>query len=102
MITRGRIKKQGEESMDTLPIISNAVVTVFSIGLLIISLASYLKYKGVKLLLISIVFLTYSIKGVLMSIHLFINKTLFTDGLLASSIFDLVTLLLFYIATLTR
>ena len=81
-------------------IIISACVTIFSLGLLIISLASYLKYKNLKLLFVSLVFLLFLIKGILLSINVFFEEL---AGLnLYFIIFDLVILIFLFIATLKR
>ena len=50
--------------MEIHEIIISAFVTIFSADLLIVSLASYKKYKNLKLLFVSVVFLVFLIKEV--------------------------------------
>jgi len=89
--------------MDMGSIIISACITIFSLGLLMISLASYRKYKNLKLLVISFVFLIFLIKGILLSLGLFYNeiKMVTTDSL-SVGFFDLLILVLLFIATLKR
>ena len=48
----------------------SAFVTIFSLGLLLISIISYWRHKNVKLIFVSVVFLLFLIKGILLSIGL--------------------------------
>jgi len=91
--------------MEIHEIIISSSVTIFSLGLLLVSLLSYKKFKNPKLLFISIVFIILLIKGVLFSINLFYPEILFIDTLLFSiysGLFDLTILILLFIATLKR
>jgi len=88
--------------MDIESIVIFAFITVFSLGLLIVSLLSYRKYKNTKLLFVSAVFLVFLIKGVLFSLGLFYSQI---ADILSSSyagLFDLIILVLLFIATLKR
>lgn len=88
--------------MEIQDIIISAFITIFSVGLLAVSLASYKKYKNLKLLFVSLVFLVFLIKGVLLSLGLF-NEDIAT--ILTSTyagLFDLAILILLFIATLKR
>ena len=85
-----------------LNVIFSGIVTVFSLGLLAVSLFSFWKYKNIKLLVISIVFIIFFIKGILLSLGLF-----YTDmGLPTASpsfvLFDVIVLVLLFSATLKR
>ena len=88
--------------MGTESIFINACITIFSLGLLIVSLMSYRKYKNAKLLFVSIVFLVFFVKGIVFSLSLFIKQ--FVD--IASNpyigLFDLAILILLFMATLKR
>ena len=88
--------------MEIQDIIISAFVTIFSVGLLAISLASYRKYKNLKLLFVSLVFLIFLIKGVLLSISLFTEEFVIINTMPYSGLFDLVILILLFIATLKR
>jgi hypothetical protein len=89
--------------MEIGSIIINACITIFSLGLLIVSLLSYWKYKNVKLVFVSLVFLVLFIKGILLSIGIFYNdeiSQIFTSPYIG--MFDLIILILLFIATLKR
>ncbi len=88
--------------MEIQDIIISAFVTIFSVGLLAVSLASYKKYKNLKLLFVSLVFLIFLIKGILLSIGLFYDEILIVHSMPYSGLFDLIILLLLFIATLKR
>jgi hypothetical protein len=80
----------------------NACITIFSFGLFTVSILSYHKYKNTKLLFVSLVFLFFLIKGVVLSLGLFIEQL---AGFLSNpyiGIFDLAILILLFIATLKR
>jgi len=82
-------------------IILAAFVTIFSIGLLIVSFSSYRKYKNTKLLFVSLVFVMFFIKGILMSASVF-GYSIPWDWILISSIIDVLILGFLFIATLKR
>ena len=88
--------------MEIETIIISAFVTIFSLGLLTISITSYRKYKNQKLLFVSIVFLVFLLKGILLSLGLYQEDI---AALLTSSyagIFDLIILILLFMVTLKR
>jgi hypothetical protein len=88
--------------MDSITIIIDAGITIFALGLFLISLMSYRKYKNGKLLIISSVFFIFLIKGLLLSFSLFFSEfsEIFSSPLYG--LFDLVILFLLFIATLKR
>lgn len=77
-------------------------LTVFSIGLFIISFLSFLKSHNKKLLLVTGVFFLFIIKGLLLSISLFIEIPTEIISIQILSIFDLMVLLLLFMATLKK
>lgn len=83
-------------------IVLSACVTIFSLGLLVISLESYQKYKNFKLFFVSCVFFVFLVKGLLMSLGLFYEDLTTIQSSLSSGIFDLIILILLFIATLKR
>jgi len=88
--------------MEIQDIIINSFVTMFSIGLLIISLASYKIYKNTKLLFIAVVFIFFSIKAIIISLGLFYGELY---PIISSSyfrLFDLIILVILFIAVLKR
>jgi len=88
--------------MEIYEIIISAFITIFSIGLLTVSLASYKKYKNLKLLFVSLVFLVLLIKGILLSLGLFIDEIMIINSMPYLGLFDLIILVLLFIATLKR
>ena len=88
--------------MEIESIIINACITIFSLGLLIVSLLSYRKYKNAKLLFVSIVFFVFFVKGIVFSLSLFTVQL----GDIASNpyigLFDFAILVLLFMATLKR
>ena len=79
-----------------------AFITVFSLGLFIVSITSYRRYKKIKLLLITCVFLVFLIKGLLLSVSLFYEDITSVLPIVRSGLFDLIILVLLFIATLRR
>ena len=88
--------------MEIQDIIISAFVTIFSLGLLVVSLASYRKYKNLKLLFVSIVFLVLLLKGILFSIGLFVDDFVILNTPTYVGLFDLIVLILLFVATLKR
>jgi hypothetical protein len=87
--------------MDIIFVIISACITIFSIGLLTISLTSYRKYHTGKLLVISLVFIVFLLQGLLLSLSLFFPKIV-SVPLVFFSFLDLIVLVLLFIATLKR
>lgn len=91
--------------MEIETIAINASITIFSLGLLIISLISYKKYKNQKLIFITLILIVLLVKGILLSITLFnqeissINQILYGPYI---GFFDLIILILLFLATLKR
>lgn len=88
--------------MDTVNIIIAACVTIFSLGLLVISLLSYNKTKNIKLIFVSMVFLILLIRGFLFSLSLFNNQFESFVQITYVGLLDLAILLLLFTATLKR
>ena len=89
-------------NMELQLVIISAFITIFSLGLFIISLTSYRKYKNQKLLFVCLVFLVFLLKGILLSIQLFTNEFPLLNDSTSSGLFDLMILILLFIATLKR
>ncbi len=88
--------------MQTVSLFIYAFTTIFSLGLLIVSIASFRKYKNTKLLFVSFVFLVLFIKSILFSFSLLyegFNLNHFSPYL---GLFDFIILILLFIATLKR
>jgi len=88
--------------MEIESIIIDASITIFALGLFIVSLLSYRKYKNGKLLFVSLVFFIFLAKGMLLSLSLFYSQ--FADIISNPyvGLFDLVILILLFLATLKR
>jgi len=88
--------------MEPESIIIYACVTIFALGLLVISLLSYIKSKNAKLIFVSLIFLVFFIKGIMLSLSLFYEQvpSMFSSPYVG--LFDLVILVLLFIATLKR
>lgn len=88
--------------MEIVSIIIDASITIFALGLFIVSLLSYRKYQNGKLLFVSLVFLIFLVKGILLSLSLFYSQ--FADIISNPyvGLFDLIVLVLLFIATLKR
>jgi len=77
-----------------------AWMTVFSVTLFIISLLSYIRTRNGRILLVSLAFLMFSVKGVALSIGLYRPAMLHVTTDLPSLLFDVLILLILYFATL--
>jgi len=90
--------------MSAITIAISAFITIFSCGLFLVSLLSYRRHRSNKLLLISIVFLLFLIKGLILSIGLFYEQEIFAilSSLIFIGVFDFFVLLLLFLATLRR
>jgi hypothetical protein len=89
--------------MDDIALIGlNASITVFALGMLIISLLSYRRYKNWQLLFVSGAFFLFFIKGLLQSLSLFYTEMSMLYDRLSLGVFDLVILILLFMATLKR
>ncbi|MEM0493617.1 MAG: hypothetical protein QXS02_06675 [Candidatus Thermoplasmatota archaeon] len=89
--------------MDAGLLVISAFITTFSIGLFVLSLKSYKNYHNVKLLLVSLVFLVFLVKGILLSLYLFSPRLIGSSSdIIQTGLFDVIILLLLFIATLKR
>lgn len=66
-------------------IVLSAGITIFSLGLLLVSLASYKKYKNMKLLFISLMFIVFLTKRIVLSFRLFFSKRSVLDVFFSGS-----------------
>jgi hypothetical protein len=83
-------------------IIIYAFITIFSFGLFSVSALSYNKSKNKKLLFISTVFLLFIIKGIILSLSLFLPELNMYITIPILAVFDLLVLFLLFIATLKK
>ena len=87
-------------------VIESAIIygflTIFSFGLWIISILSYWKSKNKKILFVSIVFLLFLFKGVLLSLSVFLIDLQEFLSITFLAIFDLLVLFLLFVAVLKK
>jgi hypothetical protein len=88
--------------MEIHGIIISPFLIVFSLGMLVTSIASYLRSKNIKLIFVSLVFLIFLIKGIVMAFALFFQELTVMTSISYFGILDLVVLILLFIATLKR
>jgi hypothetical protein len=91
--------------MEITDIVLSAGITIFSLGLLVVSLISYRKYQNKKLMFTTIAFLMFFIKGIVSSAVVFNVIVIPTQWLwlgFSGGLLDLLILLLLFIATLKR
>ncbi|MFH1100947.1 MAG: hypothetical protein V1726_02780 [Methanobacteriota archaeon] len=88
--------------MEIINIIINACITVFSLGLFFVSLLSYIHSKNKKLLFVSGAFFLFFIKGLVLSISLFIDTIVVLQPTLYLEFFDLIIILILFMTTLKR
>ena len=83
-------------------VVLGACITIFSLGMLIVSLLSYRKYKNIKLIFVSSAFLIFFIKGIILSLSLFYEEMAVINSSTYTGILDLIILILLFMATLKR
>ena len=91
--------------MDTISLINIVFVgftTVFSFGLLLISLSSYRKTRNRKLLFVNLVLFFFFIKNIFVSLMLFIAQIANNTTLFVLELFDLLILIFLFIAVLIK
>ena len=89
-------------AMEIEGLIINAGITVFSLGLLLVSILSYRRYRNNKLLFVSFVFMIFFIKGVILSLGLFSQPLTEMISNPYFGLLDLIILVFLFIATLKR
>jgi hypothetical protein len=88
--------------MVVLENLAAGAVTVTAATLTILAFLSWLYSRSRKVLLLTLGFLLFLVKGIMLSIALFLTPSWGTFFLPASLLLDLVILLLFYFAVLQR
>jgi hypothetical protein len=88
--------------MEIESIILTACITVFSLGMFLVSALSYRKFRNKKLIFVSVAFFVFFLKGVIQSIGLFSAALEFLNTDVNMKVFDLIILLFLFIATLKR
>jgi len=88
--------------MSILELLIISMIIVISFSLFILSILSYRRSKSIKMLLISIVFFVFFIKVIIYNISLYFTDINIFESITNMWIFDLVVLLLLYIASMKR
>ena len=88
--------------METIDIFYAASITVTSLILLILSLFTYRKYRNFKLIFICSILALFLIKGIIFTLVVFNFNINFLDSLRNLWMFDLIILILLYLASLKR
>jgi hypothetical protein len=88
--------------MELGSIILSACITIFALGMFIVSLLSYREYGNKKLLFVSGAFFIFFIKGVLGSLGLFSSDFAMFNSDVPLKLFDLLVLISLFGATLKR
>ena len=83
-------------------ILLSAGITILSFNLLVVSLLSFKKYLNIKLLLVSIVFLLFFIRGLHLSIRIFYDEIFDINSIVFIWLFDLIMLIFLYITSIKR
>ncbi len=83
--------------MTNFEAVTAAWIAVFALALFAVSLISYMRNRNHRLLMITLAFLVFLVKGILMSLHVLTESRLFKDHL---ALLDLVVLLLLAAAVL--
>ena len=85
-----------------IDIVLSAGITVISLGMFVVSILSYKKFKNMKLLFVSLAFFVFFLKGLIESLSLFMKDIAVIDSSVSLKLFDLFILLLLFVATLKR
>lgn len=83
-------------------LIISGIIMVFALGLFIISIFSYRKFRNKKLLFVSIVFSLLFVKGLISALSVFIDIIPESEMLPYSGLIDIGILAMLYLATLKR
>jgi hypothetical protein len=79
-----------------------ASITLFALLLLLVSLRSYMRSKRPKILLICVAFGLFFIKGLALTLGLFLYYSDLQTTLIVTGILDVIVLLLFFVGTSSR
>ena len=83
-------------------IIISPFLIVFSLGMLITSIMSYHRSKNIKLIFVSLVFLIFLIKGIIIALTIAYQEFTVLTSLSYFGTLDVIILILLFIATLKR
>ena len=88
--------------MQIVDLFVSASITMLSLGLTTLSLLAYRRHRNSKMLFVSLVFMVFLVKGILFSISLFFEEITLFDSISSIWFFDIIILVLLYIASLKR
>ena len=88
--------------MEIESVILSASITIFALGMLLVSIISYKHVKNTKLIFVSSAFLIFFIKGIMQSLSLFVEELAVMNLNVYMKLFDLMILIFLFIATLKR
>jgi hypothetical protein len=88
--------------MEYIDLAITASITMLAFGLFTLSVVNYYKRRNSRLLFLSVVFLVFLIKEVLISFRLFDYRVPIVDTTLNLWLFDILILVLLYIGTIKR
>ena len=88
--------------MEIGSIVLSASITIFALGMFIVSLLSYKQYTNKKLLFVSVAFFVFFVKGAIGSLGLFSADVAVLTSDISLKLFDLMILLSLFVATLKR
>jgi len=83
-------------------LIISPVLLIFSLGMMITSLLSYKRSHNMKLLFVTLVFLFFFVKGVLLGLSVFLPWVEPVVSLVSFGVVDVLIVLLLFFATLKR
>ena len=86
--------------MEVIELFVAAGITLFSFGLLVLSLVGLKKTKDTRMIFVSAMFLMFLVKGILYTYSLFQGSYIFFDSILNVLIVDLIILILLFISSL--
>ena len=86
--------------------IENSIIfgflTIFSLGMFIVSILSYKRSKNTKILFVTVVFFVFFLKGILLSLSIFIIEISDLITIPFLGLFDLLMILMLFMATLKK
>ena len=88
--------------MSIIELLIVSIIIVLSFSLFLLSALAYRKNKNIKMLIISSVFLVFFIKVLAYNISLYFTDINIFNSIVSMWIFDLLVLLLLYVASMKR
>jgi len=88
--------------VDLVTLFLNACITILSGGLLVLTVVGYVKNRNAKLLFVVVAFLLFLVKGVVLSLGVFVRGYSHVLENPYFGLFDVFILLLLFVSTLKR